>query len=282
MRLTVSAYAFEILSLEGVLAVSKHLGFKGVDLSGFHQRGNCRIEPEDILHDCAGQVAKVRALLNQYELDLVDFFPQFGAGPDQHSLNDPDPKVREKTLDLIRACAEFCQALGVPGMTILPGVDHPSRSYAANVAVSGEQMRRATALGAEYGVKIRFEPHIGSITQTPEITKAFIDDHAPDAKLTLDYSHFILQYIPQARVNQLLPYADHLHIRPTRPGKLQSRYDENTIDWLDVIQRLKDLNYQSTLSVEYICNPWFDLNQVDTLHETAVVKQALEPHIGRL
>lgn len=282
MRLTVSSYAFEILSLEGVLAVSKHLGFRGVDLSGFHQRGNCRIEPEDILNDCAGQVARVKRLLDQYDLDVVDFFPQFGTSPDQHSLNDPDLSVRERSLELIRACAEFCQALGVPGMTILPGVDHPARSTAANVAVSGEQMRRATEIGAEYGVKIRFEPHIGSITQTPEITKAFIDEYAPNAKLTLDYSHFILQYIPAGRVHQLLPYADHIHIRPTRPGKLQSRYDENTIDWVDVIRRLKNLNYTSTLSVEYICNPWFDLNQVDTLHETAVTKQMLESHIGRL
>jgi len=84
------------------------------------------------------------------------------------------------------------------------------------------------------------------------------------------------------RIHALLPYADHVHIRPSRPGKLQTRYEENTIDWVDIIQRLKALNYQSTLSVEYVCSSWFDLNQVDTLYETAATKAALESYVGRL
>ena len=282
MRLTVSGHAFEVLPLEGVLAVTKHLGFKGVDLSGFHARGRCSIEPEDILRDGQGQADRAKRLLDTYELDAVDYFPQFGTSPDQHSINDLDPAVREKSLELIRACAQFCQWVGIPGMTILPGVDHPERAFMENATISGEQLRRATEICAEYGVKLRFEAHMGSITQTPEITKAIIDEYAPNAKVTLDYSHFVLQYIPEARIHALLPYADHLHIRPSRPGKLQTRYEENTIDWLDIIQRLKVLNYQSTLSIEYVCSPWFDLNQLDTLYETAATKQALEPYVGVL
>jgi len=282
MRLTVSGHAFEVLPLEGVLAVVKHLGFKGVDLSGFHARGRCSIEPEDILREPQAQADRVNRLLDSYELDAVDYFPQFGASPDQHSINDLDPAVREKSLVLIRACAQFCQKVGISGMTILPGVDHPQRTLMENLTISGEQLRRATEICAEYGIKLRFEAHMGSITQTPEITKTLIDQYAPAAKVTLDYSHFVLQYIPEERIHALLPYADHVHIRPSRPGKLQTRYEENTIDWVDIIQRLKALNYQSTLSVEYVCSAWFDLNQVDTLSETAATKAALESYVGRL
>ncbi len=36
MRLTMSTHAFEALPLEGTLALSKVLGFKGVDIAGFH------------------------------------------------------------------------------------------------------------------------------------------------------------------------------------------------------------------------------------------------------
>jgi len=282
MRLTVSGHAFEVLPLEGVLAVTRYLGFKGVDLSGFHARGRCSIEPEDILRDTQGQADRAKRLLDTYELDAVDFYPQFGTSPDQHSINDLDPAVRDKSLVLIRACAQFCQKVGIPGMTILPGIDHPQRTFAENVALSGQQLQRATEICAEYGVKLRFEPHMGSIAQTPEITKVIIDQYAPNAKVTLDYSHFELQYISEERIHALLPYADHVHIRPSRPGKLQTRYDENTIDWVDIIGRLKALNYTSTLSIEYICNPWFDLNQLDTLTETDATKQALEAYIGQL
>ncbi len=282
MRLTISGHSFEALPLEGVMAVAKHLGFKGLDISGFHARGKCSIEPEDILADPQAQADWVNGLLATYELDAVDFFPQFGASPDQHSLNDPDPAIRQKNMQLIRAGAQFCQLCGIPGMTILPGVLHPGRSIADNLAASGEEMSKAAQICAEYGVNLRFEPHMGSVTQTPELTKELIDTYAPDAKVTLDYSHFTLQYIPDERVHPLLAYANHVHIRPARPGKLQSRYDENTIDWVDIIKRLKALNYQSTLSVEYVCNPWYDMNQLDTLYETAVTKDALESHIGQL
>ena len=282
MRLTISGHSFEVLPLEGVMAVVQQLGFKGLDISGFHARGKCSIEPEDILADPQAQANMVNSLLEKYQLDAVDFFPQFGASPDEHSLNDPDMAIRQKNLALIRAGAQFCQMIGCPGMTILPGVDHTARSLADNLAVAGEQMNHAVAICAEYDVKLRFEPHMGSVTQTPEMTKALIDDYAPGAKVTLDYSHFVLQYIVEERIHPLLPYADHIHIRSARPGKLQSRYEENTIDWLGIINRLKAQNYQSTLSVEYVCSPWYDLNQLDTLYETAVTKEALESYVGQL
>ena len=38
MRLTVSNHAFEYLDLEGTLALTKAMGFKGVDIAGFHNR----------------------------------------------------------------------------------------------------------------------------------------------------------------------------------------------------------------------------------------------------
>jgi sugar phosphate isomerase/epimerase len=282
MRLTVSGHSFEILSLEGVMALAHHMGFKGIDLSGFHARGRCSLEPEDVAADPQRQADKVRALLDKYELDAVDFFPQFGASPDQHGLNDLSADIRKKNETLIRGCAHFCQLVGIPGMTILPGVDHPQRRLMDNLQVAGQEMKKATEIAGEYGVTVRFEPHMGSITHTPELAQELIDTYAPAAKVTLDYSHFVLQYIPEARIHKLLPYADHIHVRPARPGKLQVRHDENTIDWVDIINRLKAQGYRSTLSVEYVCNPWYDLNQLDTLHETIMTKEALQAHVGSL
>lgn len=282
MRLTVSGHSFEILSLEGVMALVHHMGFKGIDISGFHARGRCSLEPEDVAADPQRQADKVVSLLQKYQLDAVDFFPQFGTSPDHHGLNDPDPDVRRKNESFIRGGAHFCQLVGIPGMTILPGVDHPQRSLAENLEISGQEMKKATEITGEYGVRLRFEPHMGSITNTPERTLELIETYAPDARVTLDYSHFILQYIPEERIHQLLPYADHIHVRPTRPGKLQVRHDQDTIDWIDIIDRLKALDYQSTLSIEYVCNPWYDINQLDTLHETIMTKEALQDHVGSL
>jgi len=136
MRLTASAYSFEVLPLEACLSIVHHMGFKSVDLSGFHARGRASIEPEAITAKPEREADTVRALLDKYELHAGDFFPQFGTSPDQHSLNDPDPAVRERCFALIRGCAEFCKLLHIPGMTILPGVDHLSRKHEENLARS--------------------------------------------------------------------------------------------------------------------------------------------------
>lgn len=280
MRLTVSAYSFEVLPLEACLSIVKHMGFKAVDLSGFHARGRASIEPEAIAANPEREADALGELLARCGLVCTDFFPQFGASPDQHSLNDPDPAVRERCLTLIRACARFCQRLGIPGMTILPGVDHPLRKHEDNLQIAGHHLRLATNIAGEYGVELRFEPHMGSVAQTPEVAIRLVTEFAPSARITLDYSHFVLQYIALERIHACIPYTGHVHVRPTRPGKLQTRYVENTIPWADVIERLKAVGYQGALSLEYVCADWFDLNQCDTLYETWTTKDALLPLVG--
>ena len=283
MRLAVAGHSFEILPLEGTMAVAKHLGFKGIDIAGFHARGNASLEPEDVAADPQGMADHVKHLLDKYELDAVDFFPQFGASPDLHGLNDPHPAVRSKNHDLIRGAAHFSQLAGIPGLTLIPGVDHPGRPLAEN---PGAGRRRKcdslTEIAAEYGVTLRFEPHVGSVTYTPELAVELIENYAPEARITLDYSHFVLQYIPQERIHAMIPYADHVHIRPAKPGKLQVAHAENEIDFDEIIQRLKAINYQGALSVEYVCMDWYECNQIDTLYETTVTRDALLPLVGQL
>ncbi len=279
MHLTASAYSFEVLPLEACLSIVKHMGFTSVDLSGFHARGRASIEPEAITADPQRHADHMKALLAHYELHCGDFFPQFGTSPDQHSLNDPNPAIREKNQALIRGCAQFCKLLGIPGMTILPGVDHLSRKHEENLEVSGAELQRAAEIAGEYGVEIRFEPHMGSVAPTPELAIRLVQEFAPDAKITLDCSHFILQYISMDRIYACIPYTGHVHIRPAREGKLQTRYVENTIPWATVIDHLKHVHYQGALSIEYVCASWFDLDQCDTLYETWVTKEALQSFV---
>lgn len=282
MRLTVAGHAFEILPLEGTMAVAKHLGFKGIDIAGFHARGRASIEPEDIATDPQGTADHLKMLLEKYELDAVDFFPQFGASPDQHSLNDPDPAIRSKNHELIRDVALFCKLTGIPGLTLIPGVDHHGRSLDDNLRLAGEEMQHAAEIAGEYGITLRYEPHVGSVTYTPELATELIESFAPDARITLDYSHFVQQYIPEERIHIMIPYTDHVHIRPAKPGKLQVAHAENEIDFEDIIQRLRDINYQGALSIEYVCMDWYACNQIDTLYETTMTRDALLPLVGQL
>lgn len=279
MRLTVSNYTFEILPLEGTLAICKHLGFKAVDIAGFHARGRCSFEPEDVAANPQKQADILQPLLDKYELEADVFFPQFGAAPDQQSINDPNPDVRKHLEHLIRGAAQFCKILDIHDMTILPGVDHPSRSLAENLDISAAGLTRAVEIAGEYGVQICFEPHAGSICYTPEIAVQ-LAQRVPGIKVALDYSHFLVSYTPIERIHALIPYAGHLHVRQSRPGKLQTTYRQGTIDFVDIIRRLEAVGYDGSLLVEYVCTEWYDLNQIDTLYETAMTKEALEAHVS--
>ncbi len=81
------------------------------------------------------------------------------------------------------------------------------------------------------------------------------------------------------RIHKMIPHTGHVHIRQARPGKLQTRFVEGTIDFVDVAKRLQAANYPYALSIEYVCSDWYDINNVDTLTETLVTKEALEKHI---
>jgi sugar phosphate isomerase/epimerase len=280
MRLTASAYSFEVLPLDACLTIVRSMGFTSADLSGFHNRGRASIEPEAILNDPQGSADHVRALLDRHELHCGDFFPQFGSSPAEHGLNDPDPAIREKNRAYIRAIAQFCKLAHIPGMTILPGVDHLGYSHEDNLRRSGEELRLATEIAGEYGVEVRFEAHMGSVAQTPELAIRLVEEFAPAARFALDYSHFTLQYIPLERIHAMIPYTGHVHVRPSRDGKLQTRYAENTIPWVEIIDRLRAVNYRGMLSLEYVHSSWFDLNECDTLNETWITKEALLPYVG--
>ncbi len=279
MRLTLSNHSFEYLDLEGTLALARAIGFSGVDIAGFHNRGRCSLEPDEVGADPQGHSDRLNRLLEQYELEAVDFFPQFGASLDERSFNAPDPAVRQRNRTSFAGIIRFCSAVGIPGFTISPGTHHPDRSFEENLATAAEAMNDLTDMAGEQGITVRFEPHVQSVVDTPERAMELLE-RAPEATVTLDYSHFVMQYIPAERIHPLLARTDHFHIRAARPGKLQSRLDENTIDFIDIAERLKRLDYRRCLSIEFVYMTWYDCNQVDCLTETIFTKDLMQEHVS--
>lgn len=279
MRLTLSNHSFEYLDLEGTLALAKAIGFRGVDIAGFHNRGRCSLEPDEVGIDPQGHADRLNRLLDKYELQAFDFFPQFGASLDERSFNSPDATVGQKNMSSFEGIISFCKHVGIPGFTISPGTHHPERSFEENLDATIKAMNKLTDISGEHDIRVRFEPHVQSVVDTPERALRLLEQ-APQATVTLDYSHFVMQYIPEERIHPLLAHTDHFHIRPARPGKLQSRLEENTIDFIDIAHRLECLNYGGCLSLEFVYMDWYDCNQVDCLTETIFTKDLMQEHVS--
>jgi sugar phosphate isomerase/epimerase len=278
MRLTASTYSFEAIPLEGTLAICKAMGFKAVDIAGFHQRGRASYEPDDVGAQPQKYADHLKRLLDTYELVAMDFFPQFATNFAIRSLNDPDPAVRQQNTTSFRGIVQFCKLVGMHTVTILPGVDHPQKPLQENLDLAAEMLRVYAAIAGEHGIKLCFEPHMGSVALTPELARWLVE-RAPGAHVTLDYSHFLLQYIPMERIHTLIPVTGHFHIRQAKPGALQTRYSEGTVDFVDVARRLQAVGYNGAMSIEYVCADWYGANQIDTLTETAATKDALQDTI---
>jgi sugar phosphate isomerase/epimerase len=278
MRLTVSSYSFEAIPLEGALAIVQSMGFKGTDIGGFHNRGKASLEPDAVGADPQQYADHLKRLLDKYELHAFDYFVQFGTSPDERALTDPDPRVQEQNYQSIKGIAQFCKLVGIPSLTVLPGLNDPIRPLEQNLETAATGLKRYVDICGEFGVMVCYEPHMGSVADTPELALQLVE-RAPGVLIAVDYSHFVLQYIPIARIHPLLPHAGHIHIRSARPGKLQTRWVEGQIDFIDIINRLSALEYEHCLSIEYVCQDWFDNFEVDTLHETMMAKAALEPYV---
>ncbi len=280
MKLGITAWTFEGLKLNDCLALCRALGFQRVDIAGFHKRGMNSLEPDEVAQNPEKHAEMLKRVLSQHEMTVHDFFPQFGASLDQRAINHPNPAEREKNRESMKGILKFCQLVGIPGISLSPGVNFTEVSFEQNLDTSMKEFKYYVQLAENTGVTIRVEPHMHAIADTPERTLAILN-YAPGTKVTLDYAHFMLQYISMERSHTLLPYTDHIHVRQSRMGKMQTRTEEGTIDYVDIIFKLKELQYPGVFSLEYVNMDWFDCNQVDTITETLKTTKILEKWLNQ-
>jgi len=87
--------------------------------------------------------------------------------------------------------------------------------------------------------------------------------------------HFTYQGIADAAIAPLLARTSHFHARGACAGKLQSTMAENTIDFDGVLRAMQKVNYRGFVVLEYVWTEWMDLNRVDNLSETIILRDLL-------
>ncbi|PYV20938.1 MAG: hypothetical protein DMG24_21105 [Acidobacteria bacterium] len=97
----------------------------------------------------------------------------------------------------------------------------------------------------------------------------------PGLTLTLDYTHFTYQGLPDDAIEPLLAHASHFHARAACRGKLQAPLKQNTIDYRRVLRAMKGANYSGFVVLEYVWVDWMGCNEVDNLSETILLRDLL-------
>lgn len=72
----------------------------------------------------------------------------------------------------------------------------------------------------------------------------------PGLTLTLDYTHFVYQGFSDADCEKLLHSATHFHARGGALKRLQIPLKKSSIDYREVLQRMKEVKYRGYFAIE--------------------------------
>ena len=158
---------------------------------------------------------------------------------------------------------------GAKHVTTLPGA--LTRETGGLVATLCEEL---AASQAKHRIVFSVEAHVGSLVPNPKAALRLLRS-VPGLTLTLDYTHFTRAGLPDSAAEPLIAHASHFHARGARKGRLQTSFQQNTIDYARVLHAMHRTDYQGYVGVEYVWVDWEHCNEVDNLSETIQLRDFL-------
>jgi sugar phosphate isomerase/epimerase len=272
LKLAACDYTFPKLQWEQTLRIARELGVEAVDVGLF--AGRSHLDIQDVFTDLPRAARRVTEALNANGLRIADAFGQPGTVFEENAVNHPEGSVRQVATEFFYRLLEFALRCNGSHMSLLPGVHFQTESEEDSLRRSVDELAWRVEAAAKVGVTLSVEAHLGSLIPTPQAASRLLD-LTPGLTLTLDYGHFIYQGIPDAAIEPLLARTSHFHARGACPGKLQSTMAENTIDFDGVLRAMRKVNYRGFVVLEYVWVEWMDLNRVDNLSETVILRDLL-------
>ncbi len=265
LQLACADFTFPLLPHDQVLKLIAMLGFTGVDIGLFERRSHLWPSHELAAPEQSGAALQTR--LAEQGLAAADIFLQLDPNFAPYAVNQPDAARRAHVRETFVRTLDYAAAAGAQHVTILPGILFAEEEADASWQRALEELVWRVAAAQQRALVLGVEPHYGSLAPDP-VTVAALVAAVPGLTLTLDYTHFTRQGIPDAAVEPLLRLASHFHVRGARPGRLQSSFQDNTIDYARVLAAMQAGGYAGWLALEYVWSEWGGMNECDTLSET--------------
>lgn len=268
IELSCTSLSFPALSLEQVAGLTDVLGFRYLDVCIADGTRDVRAEavweaPEELVRDHRG-------LLDRSRLVAADVFAHIGRSALDRPINTPDPDARRENRRRLRSYFAYAAGIGSPGLTISPGGEDDDAAFERACS----ELAWASQEAADHGLALSVEAHLNSVAATVERASALCAA-VSGLHLTLDYSHFLAAGVTQTEVDPLFKHARHVHVRQSRPGDLQCPVDAGALDVAAMLSAASAAGYQGRYSVEFVHSTAWNMDSVDVLTETVLMRRAL-------
>ncbi|MBI3972490.1 MAG: hypothetical protein HY332_14515 [Chloroflexi bacterium] len=101
----------------------------------------------------------------------------------------------------------------------------------------------------------------------------------PGLQLTLDYAHFICLGYRQEEIDPLAAHAAHVHLRQAKPGALQAKLHQGTINFGALLGTLRSQGYRGYLALECVHQEYMDTLHDDVLTETVRLRDLVGSYL---
>lgn len=269
MRLSLASWSFPALTLAEVAGVARALGVDAIDVG---LSGRSGLDRASVLADPRGAAEGLSGL----GVGLANLYWQFGEGLGPRNLALPgtlDANARD-----LESVLAFAGAAAIPTVFLLPGIVNPGQSREDALRVATESLRTLLDVpGARE--KVCVEPHVMSWCESPGLALRLVE--ATGVRLCLDYAHFLCLGHRQEEVDPLAPHAAHVHLRQARPGALQAKFAEGTLNFAALFGTLREAGYAGFMALEAVHQGYMNTLGDDVMTETVAMRDAFNHWRGR-
>jgi len=270
MRLSLTAWSLRACTLHEAVAIARALGLDALDLGYFYGPA---LDKMALLREPERMAERVRAL----GVAVPCLYHLFGATLGDRNLADPRHRA-DNERDFAQV-AQFCRAAGIGTVFVLPGICNPAQGRGDALRQSAESLRRLLPIAANAGLRLSVEPHVHSYLESPAMTLDLLGE-VPGLALTLDYAHFVCLGWRQDEIDVLAPHAAHVHLRQARPGALQTKFAEGTINVPAQLATLRQAGFGGHVALEVVHQDYMATLYDDVLTETIALRDAVRAWLG--
>ena len=161
------------------------------------------------------------------------------------TLSDPNPEVRARGLDGLKAALRDAKAFGAPTVLLVPAVVKKEVSYSDAWTRSPIEIRKAIPLAEELGVKIAIENVGNFFLMSPLEAARFVDEfHSPAVAWHFDIGNVIAWGWPEHWIRALGKRISTLHIKEySRAKRSQVELLEGDCDWPAIMKALDEAGF---------------------------------------